>query len=94
MAQLRSSRPPPQLANLPRLLVANPFSFSAQDSAPAVRIGSGVREEMNDVADKWYKVITRDQMNEALEQYAYPKDAVLPPLVARQLATSLSARAW
>jgi tetratricopeptide (TPR) repeat protein len=93
VAQLRSSRPPPQLANLPRLLVANPFSFSAQDSAPAVRTGSGLRDKVASVGDKWYKVITREQMNEALEQYAYPKDAVLPPLVARQLATSLSARA-
>ncbi|HEV8613628.1 MAG TPA: hypothetical protein VGQ73_08950, partial [Gemmatimonadales bacterium] len=31
-------------------------------------------------------------MNEALQQYAYPVDAVLPPMVARQLATSLQAR--
>ncbi len=92
-AQLRSSRPPPQLANLPRLLVANPFSFSAQDSAPAVRTGSGMRERVSSIADKWYKAITREQMNEALQQYAYPVDAVLPPLVARQLATSLNARA-
>ncbi|HEU5220031.1 MAG TPA: hypothetical protein VFU23_15330 [Gemmatimonadales bacterium] len=93
VAQLRSSRPPPQLANLPRLLVANPFSFSAQDSAPAVRTGSGLRDKVSNVADRWYKVITREQMNEALQQYAYPVDAVLPPLVARQLATSLNARA-
>jgi len=93
LAQLRSSRPPPQLTNLPRLLVANPFSFSAQDSSPAVRTGSGMRDKLTDVADKWYKTITREQMNEALLQYAYPKDAVLPPIVARTLATSLNARA-
>lgn len=93
VAQLRSSRPPPQLANLPRMLIANPFSFSAPDSSPAVRTGTGMRTRLNDVADKWYKVITREQMNEALQQYAYPVDAVLPPLVARQLATSLNARA-
>jgi tetratricopeptide (TPR) repeat protein len=93
VAQLRSSRPPPQLANLPRLLIANPFSFSGQDSAAAVRTGAGMRVRLTDVADRWYKVITREQMNEALQQYAYPIDAVLPPLVARQLATSLNARA-
>jgi tetratricopeptide (TPR) repeat protein len=93
VAQLRSSRPPPQQANLPRLLVANPFSFSAADSAPAVRTGAGMREKLTGVSDKWYKAITREQMNEALQQYAYPVDAVLPPLVARQLATSLNARA-
>ena len=32
LAQLRSSRPPPQLTNLPRLLVANPFSGMGQPS--------------------------------------------------------------
>jgi len=92
VAQLRSSRPPVQVQNLPRLLVANPFSFSAQDSAGAVRIGSGIRDKIEGAADKWFKTITRVQMNEALLQYAYPADAVLPPLVARQLAQSLNAR--
>lgn len=92
-AQLRSSRPPPQQVNLPRLMVANPFSFSATDSSAAVRIGTGMRDRMDHSSDRWYKLITRQQMNEALAQYAYPVDAVLPPLVARQLATSLNARA-
>jgi tetratricopeptide (TPR) repeat protein len=92
-AQLRSSRPPRPVANLPRLLVANPYTFSASDSAAAVRIGAGLRERTEGKADRWYTIIQRDQMNEALRQYAYPEDAVLPPLVARQLATSLQARA-
>lgn len=92
-AQLRSSRPIPQQQNLPRLLVANPFSFSSQDSAAAVRVGAGLRDRIEKTADKWYKVVQRAQMNEALQQYAYPVDAVLPPLVARQLAQSLNARA-
>jgi tetratricopeptide (TPR) repeat protein len=92
-AQLRSSRPPRPAANLPRLLVANPYTFSSSDSAAAVRVGAGLRERTEGKADKWYTVIQRDQMNEALRQYAYPEDAVLPPLVARQLAASLQARA-
>jgi hypothetical protein len=92
-AQLRSSRPPRPAANLPRLLVANPYTFSSSDSAAAVRVGAGLRERAEGKADKWYTVIQRDQMNEALRQYAYPEDAVLPPLVARQLAASLQARA-
>ena len=92
-AQLRSSRPPRPVANLPRLLVANPYTFSARDSAAAVRIGAGLRERTEGKADRWYTVIQRAQMNEALRQYAYPEDAVLPPLVARQLATSLQSRA-
>jgi tetratricopeptide (TPR) repeat protein len=92
-AQLRSSRPLPQQQNLPRLLVANPFSFSAADSAAAVRVGTGLRDKVEKSADRWFRVITRAQMNEALVQYAYPVDALLPPLVARQLAQSLNARA-
>ena len=33
----------------PRFMVANPFAFAAADSAPAVKIGSGVREELKSV---------------------------------------------
>ena len=91
-AQLRSSRPLPQVQNLPRLMVANPHSFSAQDSTASVRVGHGLRERITTISDRWYKTLTRAQMNEALQQYAYPVDAVLPPMVARQLATSLNAR--
>lgn len=93
-AQLRASRPPRPVQNLPRLMVANPHSFDAKDSAAAVRVGSGMREKMEDVADRWYQVIARNQMNDALVQYGYPPDAVLPPLVARQLASQLQARAY
>ncbi len=88
-AQLRANRPPPVQPNLPRLLVANPFSFSAQDSTAAVRVGHGMREEITTSADRWYRTVTRAQMNEALQQYAYPVDALLPPMVARQLAAQL-----
>jgi tetratricopeptide (TPR) repeat protein len=74
-------------------MVANPHSFAAADSAAAVRVGTGMREKMETVAEKWYNVIQRNQMNDALVQYGYPPDAVLPPLVARQLASQLQARA-
>ncbi|MHB1328268.1 MAG: tetratricopeptide repeat protein [Gemmatimonadales bacterium] len=92
-AQLRASRPAAQPRNLPRLLVANPHTFQASDSAAAVRIGHGMRDKLNGIADRWYMVIERDQMNDALTQYGYPPDAVLPPLVARQLGSQLQARA-
>ncbi len=92
-AQLRASRPPTAPKNLPRLLIANPHSFQAADSAAAVRLGTGMREKIEGVADKWYNTIQRTQMNDALIQYGYPPDAVLPPLVARQLGTQLQARA-
>ncbi len=92
-AQLRASRPPRPTQNLPRLLVANPHTFAAADSAASVRVGAGIRDKIETVADKWYQIVTRTQMNDALLQYGYPPDAILPPLVARQLATQLQARA-
>lgn len=92
-AQLRASRPARPVQNLPRLMVANPHSFASADSAAAVRVGAGMREKIEAVADRWYLMIQRNQMNDALVQYGYPPDAVLPPLVARQLGTQLQARA-
>jgi len=93
-AQLRASRPTRPVQNNPRLMVANPHSFAAADSAAAVRVGAGMREKITDIADKWYTTVQRNQMNDALVQYGYPPDAVLPPLVARQLATQLQSRAF
>jgi tetratricopeptide (TPR) repeat protein len=91
-AQLRSNRPNRPTTALPRLMVANPYAANSADSAAAVRVGEGMRKRMEDIAGRWFSVITRDQMNEALLQYAYPADAVLPPTVARTLATQLQAR--
>lgn len=91
-AQLRSNRPVQRPQNLPRLMVSNPYAANSADSAAAVRVGDGMRKRMEDVAGKDFTIITREQMNEALLQYAYPADAVLPPTVARTLATQLQAR--
>ncbi len=93
MAQLRAVRPQRPVQNLPRLFVATPFVSSASDSTAAVRVGDGLRRRMDNVAGKWFRVITREQMNEALMQYAYPADAVLAPVVARTLAGTLQAQA-
>jgi tetratricopeptide (TPR) repeat protein len=76
----------------PRLMVANPFAFAPGDSAPAVAIGSGVREEMKDVVGRDYQVIEQTQMNDALTQYGYPKDAILSPALALTLAKNIQAR--
>lgn len=92
VAQLRANRPPPRTVNLPRLMVATPYPANSSDSVAAVRIGDGMRKQMDDIAGKWFNTLTRDQMNEALLQYAYPVDAVLPPTVARTLAAQLQAR--
>jgi tetratricopeptide (TPR) repeat protein len=76
----------------PRFMVANPFAFASADSAPAVKIGSGMREEMKDVVGRDYQVIEQAQMNDALKQYGYPIDAILSPALATTLAKNIQAR--
>jgi tetratricopeptide (TPR) repeat protein len=76
----------------PRFMVANPFAFAPADSAPAVAIGSGMREEMKGVVGRDYQVIEQQQMNDALTQYGYPKDAILSPALATTLAKNIQAR--
>src|SRR4051812_46303917 len=78
--------------NAPRFMVANPFAFAPGDSAPAVAIGTGMREEMKDVVGRDYNVVEQAQMNDALTQYGYPKDAILSPALAVTLAKNIQAR--
>ena len=84
-----SSQP---VANAPRLMVANPFAFAPGDSANAVRIGSGLRGEMKDIAGRNFTVVEQTQMNDALKQYGYPIDAILTPPLATTLAKNIQAR--
>lgn len=91
-AQLRSNRPPPRVQTLPRMMVATPYPANTTDSAAAIRVGDGMRRRLDVIAAKGFVVIERDKMNEALLQYAYPADAVLPMTVARTLASQLQAR--
>jgi tetratricopeptide (TPR) repeat protein len=80
-------------ANLaPRFMVANPFAFAPADSAPAVAIGSGVREQMKSVVGRDFQIVEQQQMNDALTQYGYPKDAILSPALATTLAKNIQAR--
>jgi tetratricopeptide (TPR) repeat protein len=76
----------------PRFMVANPFAFAAADSAPAVKIGTGVREQMKDVVGRDYQIVEQAQMNDALKQYGYPVDAILSPALATTLAKNIQAR--
>ena len=76
----------------PRFMVANPFVFAPADSAPAVTIGSAIREEMKDVVGRDFQVVEQQQMNDALTQYGYPKDAILSPALATTLAKNIQAR--
>ncbi|HEX6107135.1 MAG TPA: hypothetical protein VFZ26_16225 [Gemmatimonadales bacterium] len=88
----RNARTSTQVTMAPRFMVANPFAFAAVDSAPAVTIGSAVREEMKSVVGRDYQVVEQAQMNDALTQYGYPKDAILSPALASTLAKNIQAR--
>jgi tetratricopeptide (TPR) repeat protein len=89
----RGARASQQTVNSsPRFMVANPFAFAPADSAPAVKIGTGLREEMKDLVGRDYVVIEQTQMNDALKQYGYPVDAILSPALATTLAKNIQAR--
>ena len=76
----------------PRFMVANPFAFAGADSATAVKIGSALREEVKDAVGRDYQVVEQSQMNDALQQYGYPIDAILSPALATTLAKNIQAR--
>ncbi|HEX3273416.1 MAG TPA: hypothetical protein VHR43_01065 [Gemmatimonadales bacterium] len=80
------------VSSAPRFMVANPFAFAAADSAPAVKIGTGLREEFKDLVGRDYQVVEQKQMNDALQQYGYPVDAILSPTLATTLAKNIQAR--
>lgn len=80
------------VANAPRFMVANPFAFATADSAPAVSIGSALRDGMKGVVGRDYQVVEQAQMNDALKQYGYPVDAILSPALAVTLAKNIQAR--
>ncbi|MGH7533044.1 MAG: tetratricopeptide repeat protein [Gemmatimonadales bacterium] len=76
----------------PRLLVANPSIDRAADSAASVAIGDGMRQRMPHVAGDRFVVVSRKDMGNALDQFGFPRDAILTPEVARKLASALTAR--
>ena len=77
---------------LPRLMVSNPYALRSSDSSVAVQIGAAMRTRMERTANGTYFVMTRDQMNSALVEYSYPKDAILNRPVQRQFASAVNAR--
>jgi tetratricopeptide (TPR) repeat protein len=79
------------VASAPRF-GGQPFAFAAADSAPAVAIGTALRGEMKDVVGRDFTVVEQTQMNDALTQYGYPKDAILSPALAVTLAKNIQAR--
>ncbi len=81
-----------QSQTAPKLLVANPYVFTSEDSASAVAAGNGLRDRMSRVVGNKFRVVDRKQMNDALATWGYPSDAILPQPVARRFANEL--RAW
>ncbi|HEV8123675.1 MAG TPA: hypothetical protein VGP80_05505 [Gemmatimonadales bacterium] len=77
---------------LPRLMVSNPYVLRSADSATSVQLGAAMRTRMDRVANGVYTVMTREQMNSALVEYQYPKDAILTLPVQRQFASAVNAR--
>ncbi|MGH7658730.1 MAG: tetratricopeptide repeat protein, partial [Gemmatimonadales bacterium] len=75
-------------------MVANPYAFVSSDSSAAVQIGSAMRERMDRIVGRDFSVITREQMNDALESFGYPADAILNPVVQRQFASTVGARTY
>jgi tetratricopeptide (TPR) repeat protein len=88
----RGARAAQAVANAPRLMVANPFAFASADSVSAVRIGKAAREEMKSIVGRNFVVVEQAQMNDALQQYGYPEDAILSPPLATTLAKNIQAR--
>jgi len=92
-AQIPTRRPSQtQVTSALRILVGNPHTFNARDSVSSVTIGDGIRTRLDKVSGSAYRVLSRTDMNEALQQFGYPLDAVLAALPARNLAQSLNAR--
>ncbi|HEU4698063.1 MAG TPA: hypothetical protein VFS40_02710 [Gemmatimonadales bacterium] len=75
-----------------RMLVANPYPSSSADSVLAVRIGSGLRTRLDKLGGNDINVLADTTMNRALKEFGYPADALLSPLLARQLALNLASR--
>ncbi len=88
----RNARSTATATAAPRFMIANPFAFAPADSAPAVKIGTAMREQMKSVVGRDYQVIEQTQMNDALKQYGYPVDAILSPALATTLAKNIQAR--
>lgn len=86
-----SQTPAADAPPLQRMLVANPFAADPADSAAAVEVGTGMRNEVSKILGEKLQIITREQMNKLLEPYGYPADAILSQSLVVTLATSIEA---
>jgi hypothetical protein len=76
-----------------KVLVATPFPSSPADSTVAVIIGTALRQKLIDkIEGSEWSVITRRDMNTSFQTWGYNPDQLFPPDLARQVASSMSAR--
>ncbi len=76
-------------AGTTRFMVAVPYATATADSAAAVAIGNGMRKRLQSLGGRDVLVITDSIMNSALEQFGYPRNAVLTPAMSLQLAKNI-----
>ena len=72
-----------------RVMVANPYASATSDSAAAVAIAAGMRTRLGGVAGRDYSIVSDSVMNAALEQFGYPRNAILSPANALILAKQI-----
>ena len=72
-----------------RVMVANPYASATSDSSASVEIAAGMRGRLTKVAGTTYTIVSDTTMNVALEQFGYPRNAILSPANALILAKQI-----
>ena len=75
-----------------RVMVANPYASATADSSASVAIAEGMRGRLTKVAGTEYTIVSDTTMNLALEQFGYPRNAILSPANALILAKQIPVR--
>jgi tetratricopeptide (TPR) repeat protein len=72
-----------------RVMVANPYASATSDSSASVEIAAGMRGRLTKIAGTTYTIVSDTTMNVALEQFGYPRNAILSPANALILAKQI-----
>ena len=72
-----------------RVMVANPYASATADSSASVAIAAGIRGRLIKVAGIDFSIVSDTTMNVALEQFGYPRNAILSPANALILAKQI-----
>ena len=72
-----------------RVMVANPYASATADSSASVQIAAGIRTRLAKVVGSGYTIVSDTIMNTALEQFGYPRNAILSPPNALILAKQI-----